>query len=148
MNQKPKKLLDQVRDRIRVKQYSHRTEQTYVHWIRKYILYHNKRHPKDMGISEIEEFFSYLAENQKVSSSTQNQALSAILFLYREFLEIQFPDKVNAIRGKRSNHIPTVLSKDEVTCPPRPDPEVVIGFRKNGGRKWQDKEDLHRNKSS
>jgi hypothetical protein len=76
-----KKLLDQVRDAIRVKQYFYRTEQTYVQWIRRYILFHNKQHPKDMGVPEIEAFLTHLAVQGNVASATQNQALSALLFL-------------------------------------------------------------------
>jgi site-specific recombinase XerD len=86
MNQKPKKLMDQIRDAIRVKHYSTKTERAYGHWIRSYILFHKKRHPRDMGVPEFEAFLTYLAVDQKVAASTQNQALSAILFLYREVL--------------------------------------------------------------
>ena len=85
------KLLDQVRDRIRVKHYSLRTEDAYLGWIKRFILFHNKRHPREMGACEIEAFLSYLATERDVSASTQNQALSAVLFLYKEVLEIQLP---------------------------------------------------------
>ncbi|HIP70654.1 MAG TPA: integron integrase, partial [Anaerolineae bacterium] len=85
MSQKPK-LLDQVRQTLRVKNYSYRTEKSYVYWIKQYILYHNKRHPQEMGVPEIEEFLRYLAVERNVAASTQNQALSALLFLYRELL--------------------------------------------------------------
>jgi len=81
-----KKLLDIVRDKIRVKHYSVSTERTYVYWIKYYILFHNKTHPINMGKAEIEEFLTYLAVNKKVSPTTQNQAFSAILFLYRDVL--------------------------------------------------------------
>jgi integrase len=80
MNKRPKKFLDQVRDLLRLKHYSIRTEESYISWIRKYILFHNKRHPKDMGSKEIEAFLSHLATKLKVSSSTQNQAFNALLF--------------------------------------------------------------------
>ena len=83
----PKKLLDQVRDAIRLKHYSYRTEETYVQWIRRYILFHNKRHPNEMGTPEIEAFLTHLAIDGQVAASTQNQALSAILFLYRHVLQ-------------------------------------------------------------
>jgi site-specific recombinase XerD len=77
----PKKLLDQVRDTLRLKNYDYRTEKSYLHWIKQYILFHNKRHPNEMGGSEIEQFLTHLAANRKVAASTQNQALSAPLFL-------------------------------------------------------------------
>ncbi len=83
MSKRPRKLLDQVRDTIRLKHYSIRTEEAYVRWIKRYILYHGKRHPRDMGTPEIEAFLTHLAVDQKVAASTQNQALNAILFLYR-----------------------------------------------------------------
>ena len=81
MQQRPRKLLDQVRDAIRLKHYAYRTEETYVQWIRRYILFHNKRHPQEMGKAEIEAFLTHLAVQGQVSASTQNQALSALLFL-------------------------------------------------------------------
>jgi hypothetical protein len=83
------KLLDQVRDTIRMRHYSRRTETTYVHWIRRFILFHHKKHPSTMNAPEIAAFLSWLATDQRVSSSTQNQALSAILFLYRHVLCIE-----------------------------------------------------------
>jgi Phage integrase, N-terminal SAM-like domain len=83
MENPPKKLLDQVRDAIRLKHYSYRTEETYVQWIRRYILFHNKRHPNQMGVPEIEAFLSHLATVDNVAASTQNQAFSALLFLSR-----------------------------------------------------------------
>jgi len=87
MHKRPKRrLLDQVRDAIRRKHYSIRTEEAYVYWIKRYIFFHNKRHPKEMGVPEIEAFLSHLAVNEHVAASTQNQALSALLFLYREVL--------------------------------------------------------------
>jgi hypothetical protein len=78
METRPRKLLDQVRDVIRLKHYSYRTEQSYVYWIRRYILFHNKQHPKEMGVPEIEAFLTHLAVSKKVTASTQNQALSAL----------------------------------------------------------------------
>jgi len=84
--QKKKKLLDVVRDKIRFKHYSIKTEQSYVGWIKRYIFFHNKRHPIEMGKAEIEQFLTWLAVEQKVSPATQNQAFSAILFLYKEVL--------------------------------------------------------------
>ena len=81
------KLLEQVRERIRLKHYSIRTEQAYLHWVRDYILFHKKRHPKEMGKSEVTAFLTHLAVKRKVAASTQNQALSALLFLYSEVLQ-------------------------------------------------------------
>jgi len=110
-----KKLLDQYRDTLRIKHYSPRTEDTYIAWVKNYILFHNKRHPKDMGIPEIEQFITHLATTQQVSASTQNQAFSAILFLYRHILHIELNEPPLAkLRPQRSKTIPTVLSKDEV----------------------------------
>ncbi len=87
MNVKPK-LLDRMQDRIRIKHYSIRTERSYLKWAKKYILFHNKRHPKDMGAEEIESFLRHLAVNRKVAASTQNQAFCALIFLYREVLHM------------------------------------------------------------
>ena len=112
-NRRPKKLLEQVRDAIRLKHYSIRTEESYVKWIIRFILFHNKKHPKDMGIREIEEFLSYLAVKKRVAASTQNQAYSAILFLYREVLKIQFDGEIDSIRAKKPRRLPTVLTKEE-----------------------------------
>ena len=86
MTQQPKKLLDQVRDAIRLKHYAYSTEKTYVYWAKRFVLYHNKRHPLEMGEKEISEFLTYLAVEENVAASTQNQALSALLLLYREVL--------------------------------------------------------------
>jgi integron integrase len=108
-----KKLMEQVSDALRTKHYSYRTEQTYKDWIKRYILYHNKRHPKDMGEEEIRAFIAHLAAERKVAASTSNQALSAILFLYRIVLQrnIQLPpDLSNASRPKR---LPAVLTHTE-----------------------------------
>jgi integron integrase len=114
MENPPKKLLEQVSDRIRLKHYSYRTEETYIQWIRRYILFHNKRHPKDMGVPEIEAFLSHLAVEGNVAASTQNQALSAILFLYQQALQQELDSRVDAIRAKRPQHLPTVLTPEEV----------------------------------
>jgi hypothetical protein len=86
MNPKPKKLLDRVRHTIRLKQYSNKTEWAYLIWIKQYILFHDKKHPQCMGASEVKAFLTYLAVERKVAASTQNQALSAILFPYQEVL--------------------------------------------------------------
>lgn len=109
-----KKLLDQVRESIRMKHYSIRTEQSYVGWIRRFILFHKKRHPKDMGVREIEEFLSHLALKEEVAASTQNVAFNALIFLYREVLRKDLPVPINAKRAKRREIVPTVLTKEEV----------------------------------
>jgi len=114
MNTSSPRLLDQVREIIRVKHYSIRTEQAYVQWIRRYILYHGKRHPRDMGAKEVSAFLSSLAITAKVAASTQNQALNAILFLYREVLKISLPWLEDVQRAKRPKHLPVVLTRDEV----------------------------------
>jgi len=114
MRVKSKKLLDQVRDTIRLKHYSIRTEQAYVDWIKRYILFHNKRHPKDMGSREITSFLTHLAVARKVSASTQNQALSALLFLYRHVLDQELNQPIDAIRAKKPKRLPTVMTRDEV----------------------------------
>ena len=108
------RLLDQVRSRLRVKHYSIRTEDQYVYWIRRFILFHRKRHPRDMGAAEVEAFLSDLAVNGRVSAATQNQALSALLFLYREVLEATLPWLDNVTRAKPSRHLPVVLTPTEV----------------------------------
>ena len=112
MQPPPKKLLDQVRDAIRLKHYAYRTEKTYVQWIRRYIIFHNKRHPKEIGKAEIEAFLTHLAVEGQVSASTQNQALSALLFLYREVLNLDMAG-IDAVRAKRPQYVPTVLTKQE-----------------------------------
>jgi site-specific recombinase XerD len=89
-------------------------EETYIDWIKRYILFHDKRHPREMGSREIEAFLSYLAIEGKVAASSQNQALSALLFLYREVLKQELDLPVDAIRAKRSRYLPTVLTKEEV----------------------------------
>ncbi len=96
------RLLDRVRYRIRVKHYSVRTEQAYVDWIRRFILFHGKRHPEQMGAEEIENFLSHLTVDRNVAASTQNQALSAIIFLYREVLNIDLPWLENVARAKKT----------------------------------------------
>ena len=114
MSQK-KKLLDIVRDKIRAKHYSLSTEKTYLHWIKCYILFHNKKHPIDMGKDEIEQYLTSLAVKNRVSPTTQNQAFSAILFLYREVLGVDMSEwDIQALRAQERKHIPTVLTKDEV----------------------------------
>lgn len=116
MQQQKKKLLDIVRDKIRFKHYSLSTERTYIHWIKHYILFHNKKHPLDMGKKDIESFLTYQAVTKQVSPTTQNQAFSALLFLYREVLEIDISTwDIQALRAKERKHIPVVLTREEVT---------------------------------
>jgi len=113
MIQKPK-LLDRLRERIRLKHYSIRTEKAYLDWNRRFILFHNKKHPQNMGAQEVEQFLTYLAVKGRVASSTQNQALSAILFMYNEVLKIELPWLKDVTRAKRSGKIPLVFSKNEI----------------------------------
>jgi integron integrase len=108
------KLLDQVRDKIRVKHYSIRTETQYLQWIKRFIFFHGKRHPKDMGAGEVEAFLTHLAVEGNVSASTQNQALSALLFLYREVLGVELPWLDDVVRAKKPQRLPTVLTRAEV----------------------------------
>lgn len=110
-----RKLLDQVRGKIRFKHYSIKTEQSYVGWIKRYIVFHQKQHPKEMGKVEIEQFLTHLAVERKVSPTTQNQAFSALLFLYKEVLQIDIKDwNIQALRAQERKHIPVVLTKEEV----------------------------------
>jgi integron integrase len=111
--EQPKKLLDQVRDVIRLKHYSLRTEESYVDWVTRYILFHHKRHPAQMGAAEIEAFLTYLAVTGNVAASTQNQALCALLFLYREVLRQDLGELGNFAHAKRPEWLPTVLTKAE-----------------------------------
>ena len=108
------RLLDEVRRRLRVKHYSLRTEQAYVGWIRRFILANDKRHPRDMGAAEVEAFLTSLAVEGDVAASTQNQALSALLFLYREVLGVQLPWLDQVTRAKKPRRLPTVLEHSEV----------------------------------
>lgn len=108
------RLLDQLRDRIRVKHYSIRTEAQYVLWVRRFILFHGKRHPRELGAQEVEAFLTHLAVEGGVAAATQNQALSALLFLYREVLGIDLPWLDNVTRAKRPQRLPVVLTRDEV----------------------------------
>lgn len=108
------RLLDQLRERIRYLHYSLRTEQTYLYWVRFFIRWHGLKHPREMGASHLEAFLTMLATERKVSASTHNQALSALLFLYREVLEIDLPWLQNINRPAQPKRIPAVLTKSEV----------------------------------
>lgn len=109
------RLLDQLRERIRYLHYCLRTEQAYLYWVRFFIRWHGMRHPREMGAPQIEAFLTMLATDRKVSASTHNQALSALLFLYREVLDIDLPWLDNINRPNRPKRLPSVLSKDEVS---------------------------------
>lgn len=108
------RLLDQVRARIRTKHYSPRTEKAYVHWIKRYIYFTGKRHPRELGAAEVSGFLSYLATERNVAAATQNQALSALLFLYSQVLELDLPWLEGMVRAKRPVRLPVVLSESEV----------------------------------
>src|SRR5438876_2180540 len=112
------RLLDQVRELIRVKPYSIRTEDAYVQWIKRFIFFHGKRHPREMGSKEVEAFLTDLAVQKKVAASTQNQALNALVFLYKEVLHMELGE-FSAVRAKRPERLPVVLTKAEPdgVCP-------------------------------
>ncbi len=112
--QRAPKFLEQIRDRIRALHYSYRTEQVYLYWIRFFIRYHNKRHPREMGKHEVEGFLTFLATKRQVSASTQNQALSALLFLYQKVLGMDIGWVDGVVRAKRPERVPVVLSGEEV----------------------------------
>ena len=106
-----KKLLDQMQDALRLRHYSYRTEEAYLDWARRYILFHEKRHPAEMGAPEIQAFLAHLAGERSVAASTQNQALSAILFLYREVLHKEI-EPILLSSAKRPERLPIVLTRD------------------------------------
>lgn len=108
------KLLDRVRAALRTRHYSLRTEESYVAWVRRFVLFHGKRHPDVMGEPEINAFLSSLATDGRVAASTQNQALSALLFLYRHVLEKPFPEMTALVRARRPARLPVVLTRDDV----------------------------------
>ena len=107
------KLLDRVRAAIRVRHYSVRTEQTYIDWIKRFIIFHGKRHPEGLGADEVREFLSHLASERNVAASTQNQAFSALLFLYKEVLKKELPWIEDIQRAKRPVKIPVVFTPTE-----------------------------------
>lgn len=108
------KLLDRVRQAVRVRHYSRRTEDAYVHWIKTYIVFHGKVHPTSLGAAHVSAFVSWLAEHRRVSASTQNQALSAVLFLYRHVLAIELHTIPPVVRARTPERLPVVLSRSEV----------------------------------
>ena len=111
---KSPRLLDQVREAVRALHYSLRTEETYLHWIKRFILFHGKRHPREMGEAEVAAFLSHLANDAHVAAGTQNLALAALLFLYREVLDRDLPWLKDVTRAKRPQRLPTVLTRREV----------------------------------
>jgi integron integrase len=111
--QKPK-LLDRLREALRSRHYSRRTEQTYCHWVKRFIFFHNMRHPAEMAEPEINAYLTHLAVKEKVSASTQNQALSALLFLYRYVMDREIGDLGEVIRARKPKRIPVVMTRDEV----------------------------------
>ncbi|MEK6325231.1 MAG: integron integrase [Acidobacteriota bacterium] len=110
----PPKLIDQVRSVIRIKHYSLRTEEAYWHWIKRFILFHKKRHPNEMGEAEVSAFLSHLAVDKRVAASTQNQALSALLFLYKQVLKTPLDWIEDVQRAKRPSRLPVVFTREEV----------------------------------
>ncbi len=110
----PPKLLARMREHLRTRHYSLRTETAYVDWARRFILFHGKRHPQDMGAAEVEAFLTYLAVERQVSASTQNQAKAALLYLYKELLQIQLPWLDEVVQAKAAKRLPVVLTPSEV----------------------------------
>ena len=110
----PPLLLDVVRGKLRALHYSRRTEEAYVHWIRDYVRFHGKRHPREMGAVEVEAFLSHLANARNVSASTHQQALSALLFLYKRVLDIDLPWLGDLTRPRKPQRLPAVLTREEV----------------------------------
>lgn len=112
---KPPALFEVVRNKIRVKHYSNRTEKTYIYWIKSYLQFYSLQHPRELGATQIEAFLTHRAVERKVSASTQNQALSALLFLYKGVLEIELPYLDGVTRAKRSTRVPVVFTPNEAS---------------------------------
>lgn len=111
---KPPGLLEVARDKMRLRHLALRTEQAYLQWIRRYVQFHQRRHPRDLGAADVEQFLTHLAVTRKVSASTQSQALQALLFLYRNVLGIALPWLDNVTRANRPKRLPVVLTRAEV----------------------------------
>ncbi len=109
-------LLEVAREKMRTRHLAYRTEQAYLQWIRRYIAFHQRRHPRDLGAAEVERFLTHLAVDRKVSASTQSQALQALLFLYRQVLEVELPWLQNVTRAARPRRLPVVLSPMSARC--------------------------------
>lgn len=116
-NRKPK-LIDRLREALCSRHYSHRTEQAYCHWVKRFIFFHKVRHPAEMAEPEINAFLTHLAVKEKVSASTQNQALSALLFLYRHVISREVGDLGKVIRARKPTRLPVVMTRDEVKAVP------------------------------
>jgi integron integrase len=108
------RLLDRVRQAVRVRHYSIRTEKAYVAWVRRFVLFHGKRHPAELGAADVEAFLTHLAVRERVAAATQNQALNALVFLYRHVLEQELPGEMEIARAKKPKRLPVVLTRDEV----------------------------------
>ncbi len=108
-----KNLLDDIREVMRLRHYSIRTEQVYIHWVKRFCIFHQMKHPRKMGIPEIEAFLSHLATHEKIGRSTQNQAFNALLFLYKQVLRIPLEEPINALRAPRRQRIPVVMTREE-----------------------------------
>lgn len=134
------KLLEHVRQVARVKHFSYRTEQCYAHWIERFIRFHRMRHPNTMGASEAEQFLTHLAVEGLVAASTQNQALAALLFLYRDVLKIEL-GLLNSVRARRPQRVPTVLSRGDP--PAGNEAGHSHGSRTAGAQRRADDHDLH-----
>lgn len=113
------KLLQRVRAEIRVRHYSRRTEEAYVHWIRRYIVFHGRRHPSELGSADVKEFLTWLAVDRHVAASTQNQAFSAVLFMYKDVLRMNIGDIEHASHAKTPIRVPVLLSVDSCVVGPR-----------------------------
>jgi len=108
------KLIPRLREALRIRRYSLKTEKAYIHWVRRYVHFHRMRHPQEMGASEVTAFLNHLANDRSVAGATQNQALCALLFLYRHVLGVQLPWLDGLVRAKTSRRLPTVLTASEV----------------------------------
>ena len=114
MPDRPPRLLDRLREKIRLKHYSIRTEEAYADWVRRFVVFHGRRHPAEMGVAEVEAFLTHLAVEGGVAASTQNQAKSALLFLYKEVLGVELPWLDGVASAKAPKRLPVVLTRDEV----------------------------------
>ena len=134
------KLLDRVRHAIRVRHYSRRTEEAYVHWIRRYIVFHRKTHQAQMGAPEISQFLTWLAVDRRVSASTQNQALAGLLFLYKAVLNVEIGSVPPVVRARTPDRLPVVLSREEIgallKCLTGTERLIVMLLYGSGGSLW------------
>src|SRR3989442_12299064 len=122
----PPRLMEQMRTVIRARHYSLCTEETYLSWVKRFILFHGKQHPRDMGVQEVQQFLAYLAVEGHVAASTQSQALSAILFLYQQVLKYDLGWLHDVVRAKQPQRLPVILTRDE----------VAAGWRHAPGPRW------------